>query len=164
MTTLRLEPMTDEQYRRYRERAEQKYARDIADSGAMPLAEAQEKSRADYRRLLPDGLATPGHRLWTAYDGADEVGLFWLHLNQKSDGRHAFVDDVEVREEVRRRGYGRAMFQAAERVCRELGVVSIGLNVFGHNVGARALYEELGFEVTSVQMRKQLRPRAGQEM
>ncbi|MCI4062586.1 GNAT family N-acetyltransferase [Micromonospora sp. R77] len=157
MVTLRLEPMTDEQYERYRARAEEDYARNIADSGAMPLPEAREKSRADYQRLLPDGLATEGHRLWTAYDGADEVGLLWLHVEQKSDGPHAFGYDFEVREDLRRRGYGRAMIQAAEQVCRELGVVSIGLNVFGFNAGARALYEEMGFEVTSVQMRKPLR-------
>ncbi len=34
-----------------------------------------------------------------------------------------------------------------------LGVVSIGLNVFGPNVAARRLYEDLGYQVTSTQMR-----------
>ncbi|WP_328343099.1 GNAT family N-acetyltransferase [Micromonospora sp. NBC_00421] len=156
MVTLRLEPMTDEQYLRYRERAEEDYAQNIAASGAMPLPEAQEKARQDYQGLLPDGLATEGHRLWTAYDDADEVGMLWLHLEQKSDGLHAFGYDFEVREELRRRGYGRAMIEAAEQVCRELGVVAIGLSVFGFNSGARALYEQMGFEVTAVRMIKRL--------
>ncbi|WP_130339838.1 GNAT family N-acetyltransferase [Micromonospora kangleipakensis] len=158
MATLRLEPMTDQQYLRYRRRAEAEYAQNIADSGSMPLPEAQEKAREDYERLLPDGLATEGHRLWTVYDGDDEVGMLWLHLEQKSDGLHAFGYDFEVREDLRRKGYGRAIMQAAERVCRELGVVSVGLSVFGFNLGARALYEQMGYEVTAIKMRKRLQP------
>ncbi|MFJ6198426.1 GNAT family N-acetyltransferase [Micromonospora sp. NPDC092111] len=156
MVALRLEPMTDEQYLRYRERAETRYAENIAASGAMPPPEAQEKARRDYQGLLPDGLDTEGHRLWTAYDGADEVGMLWLHLEQKSDGPHAFGYDFEVREELRRRGHGRAIIQAAEQMCREWGVVSIGLSVFGFNLGARALYEQMGFEVTTLRMAKRL--------
>lgn len=153
---LRLEPMTDEQYLRYREHAEEDYARNIVASGAMPLPEAREKARQDFQGLLPDGLATEGHRLWTAYDDDAEVGRLWLHLERKSDGLHAFGYDFEVREELRRRGHGRAIIEAAERVCRELGVVAIGLNVFGFNTGARALYEQMGFEATAIRMIKRL--------
>lgn len=158
MGTVRLEPMTDAQYLDYRERAEDDYAHSIAASGALPAPEARRKAREDYARLLPDGPATPGHHLWRVLDGDDggDVGLLWLHVTQRSDGPHAFVYDVEVREQARRRGYGRAVMRAAERVCREQGVVSIALNVFGHNTGARALYEQEGYEVTSVQMRKRL--------
>ncbi|MGC5021678.1 GNAT family N-acetyltransferase [Micromonospora sp. DT47] len=156
MVTLKLEPMTDQQYLRYRECAEIDYAQNIADSGAMPLPEAREKAREDYQRLLPAGLGTEGHRLWTAYDGDDEVGMLWLHVERKSDGLHAFGNDFKVRQDLRRKGYGRAIVQAAEQVCRELGVVSVGLSVFGFNLGARALYEQMGFEVTAVQMRKRL--------
>ncbi|MEH1057400.1 GNAT family N-acetyltransferase [Micromonospora sp. CPCC 206171] len=156
MTTIRLEPMTEARYARYRERAEVDYADSIAASGLLPPAEAREKARRDYARLLPDGLRTEGHRLCTAYAGDDEVGVLWLHLEPRSDGLHAFGYDFEVRADLRRRGHGRAMMRAAEQLCRELGVVSIGLNVFGHNLGARALYEQMGYEITSVQMVKRL--------
>lgn len=148
--------MTDEQYRLYRQRAEVGYAQNIAASGAMPLPEAQEKAQQDYNELLPDGLGTKGHRLWTAYDGDVEVGVLWLQVEQKSDGLHAFGYDFEVRPELRRKGYGRAIMRAAEKVCRELGVVSVGLSVFGSNLGARTLYEQMGFEVTAIHMRKRL--------
>lgn len=148
--------MTDEQYRVYRQRAEVSYAQNIAASGAMPLPEAQEKAQQDYNELLPDGLGTKGHRLWTAYDGDVEIGVLWLQVEQKSDGLHAFGYDFEVRSELRRKGYGRAIMRAAEKVCRELGVVSVGLSVFGSNLGARTLYEQMGFEVTAIHMRKRL--------
>ena len=148
--------MTAGQYQRYRDGAESRYADDIAASGAMPMVEAREKARTDFQRLLPDGTATPDHHLFTAYDGDAEIGMLWLHIEEKSDGPHAFGYDFAIREELRRQGYGRAVVQAAERLCRERGVVSIGLNVFGGNVAARSLYEALGFEATSIQMRKRL--------
>ncbi|SCG75210.1 GNAT family N-acetyltransferase [Micromonospora coxensis] len=158
MVTVRLESMTDAQYLDYRERAEDDYADSIAASGTLPRPEARRKAREDHARLLPDGPATPGHHLWRVLDGDDgaDVGLLWLHVAQRSDGPHAFVYDIEVHEQARRRGYGRAVMRAAERFCRDRGVVSIALNVFGHNTGARALYEQEGYQVTSVQMRKRL--------
>lgn len=45
---------------------------------------------------------------------------------------------------------------AAEWECRELGVVSIGLNVFGHNLAALTHYEQMGFQVTGIQMNRKL--------
>lgn len=77
-------------------------------------------------------------------------------MERKSDGPHAFVYDFEVCPEVRRKGYGRAILEAAEAQCREWGVVSVGLSVFGFNAGARTLYEQMGFEVAVLQMRKRL--------
>jgi hypothetical protein len=66
MTDVRLEPMTDDQFRDYRQDAETHYARHLAESGAMPAAEARQKATDDYARLLRQGLRTPGHHLWTA--------------------------------------------------------------------------------------------------
>jgi GNAT superfamily N-acetyltransferase len=148
--------MTREQYAAYRAVAEEDYARNIAASGSMPDAEARQKAVDDFGRLLPDGLATPDHHFFTGYDGDQEVGMLWLHIEEKSDGLHAFGYDFSVREDLRRSGYGRAMMVAAEELCRERGVLSVGLHVFGFNAGARSLYEQMGFEVTSVQMRKRL--------
>jgi GNAT superfamily N-acetyltransferase len=153
---VRLEPMTDDQYARYRLRAEDSYAEGIHGSGAMSLAAARTKSAEDYARLLPDGLATEGNRLWTAYDGDEEVGVLWLAFTDTDEGVSAFGFDFEVREDLRRHGYGRAIMQAAEQVCRELGVVRVGLSVFGDNLGAQALYEQMGFRVSAIQMTKRL--------
>ena len=89
-------------------------------------------------------------------DGDQEVGMLWLALTEKSDGLHAFGYDFLVPVDLRRRGYGRAIMVAAEQLCKEKGVVSVGLSVFGFNDGARALYEEMGFEITMLQMTKRL--------
>jgi ribosomal protein S18 acetylase RimI-like enzyme len=152
---LRLEPMAEEQFEVFHERAETGFAAHLIESGAAASqAEAAAFSAESHAQLLPDGLASPGQFLWTGYDGDDEVGLIWIQIEARSDGPHAFIYLVEVREDRRRQGYGRAIMVAAEQICRERGVVSLGLNVFGFNVGARRLYEQLGFETTGTGMVK----------
>lgn len=153
---VRLEPMSDEEYADFRVRSEVSYAAAIAGSRAVPISEARRQAAEDHERLLPEGVRTPGHYLWTAYEGGEPVGDLWLHVETKPDGRHAFGYGIEVRPELRRRGYGRAITAAAEQKCREMNVVSIGLTVFGPNKAAQNLYEDLGFEVTVLQMRKHL--------
>jgi GNAT superfamily N-acetyltransferase len=161
--TVRLEPMTQEQYDVYRVAAEVDYGRNIAASGALAEADATERAAEDFARLLPDGLASEGHVFFAAYDADSgaEVGMLWLHLEPRSDGLHAFGYDFEVREDLRRRGYGRAVMVAAEEECRRRGVVAVRLNVFGFNRGAQTLYEQMGFEVTNVLMSKRLDGAAG---
>lgn len=156
MTSVRLEPMTREQYDAYRAVAEDEYAESIARSGSMPEEEARRKSTEDFARILPDGFDSEGHLFWTAYDGDRDVGMLWLKLEDSSEGTTAFGYDFAVKPELRRSGYGRAIMAAAEDECRRRGVVSVGLNVFGDNLGAQALYEQMGFEVTAIQMRKRL--------
>ncbi len=156
-----LRPMSERQFGRYRAQAEESYAESIAASGTLPLEEARAKSAADFARLLPAGLDTPEQLFWTGYDADTEVGMVWLNIAAKSDGLHAFGYDFIVREGLRRKGYGRAIVVAAEHLCRDRGVVAIGLNVFGHNHGARSLYEQMGFEVTATLLRKSLIPTLG---
>ena len=98
--------------------------------------------------LLPDGVDTSGQHLWTAYDGQTRdqtvVGILWIAV----EDRAAFIYDIEVREEQRRRGYGREVLDAGAVAAVELGARTLGLNVFGHNEGALALYERAGYDTT----------------
>jgi ribosomal protein S18 acetylase RimI-like enzyme len=148
--------MSDAQYVAYSESAEGGYARQIAESGWMSWAAAVQKASEDYGSLLPKGLRTPDQHLFAAYDDDTQVGMLWLRIQARPGGLQAFVFDVQVDPDKRRRGYGRAIMLAGEAECRKRGVVSIGLNVFGQNAGARALYEQIGYEITSVQMRKRM--------
>lgn len=155
MSDVRLVPMTEEQFRTYRESADRSFARSIAATG-VPWADAVEQAAKTFADLLPEGLATPDHHHWVAYSGDEEVGMLWVRIQPSATGSHAFGYGFNVREDLRRRGFGRAIMAAAEERFRELGVVSIGLHVFAHNPGARSLYEQMGFEVTGYNMRKTL--------
>ena len=99
--------------------------------------------------LLPDGVDTSGQHLWAAYDGDTPVGILWIAVN----GPKAFIYDIEVREDQRRRGYGREVLDAGGRAAVDLGATALGLNVFGHNDGALALYERAGYATTEQSFR-----------
>lgn len=151
MTDVRLEPMTGNQYPPWRTAAEAHYVQSLTTSG-RPAPDAARQAAETYARLLPDGIATPGNHLWYAHDGDRRVGFLWVTVT----GDTAFVHNVAVEPEVRRRGYGRAIMLAAERWCRDRSLMSIGLHVFAHNTAARALYEQLGYRPTGRTMTKDL--------
>lgn len=140
---VRLEPMTAEQFDAYRAISDEGYAQELFDSGAFPTLEA---ARADasrqFQRLLPEGLDSPGHHLWRAYVDAQEVGLLWIWV----EDAWAFIYDIRMNEDLRGRGFGSRTLRAGANASRDLGAEILGLNVFGHNDGARRLYERSGYD------------------
>lgn len=107
------------------------------------MAEAE----ASMARLLPDGLATPGQRLWTVCDdGGQAVGRLWVHLQE----HRGFIYDIEMRESVRGQGLGTQTLRAAAAHTSEVGLRLLALNVFGSNEPARRLYAREGYTETEV--------------
>jgi ribosomal protein S18 acetylase RimI-like enzyme len=140
-----LRPMTADEFQGYRGHLVAAYAQDLMELGAFPdLAAARAASEQSAVDLLPDGVDTPGQHLWTAYDGDIPVGILWIAV----DGPKGYIYDIEVREEQRQRGYGRELLDAGALAARDLGAEALGLNVFGHNDVARALYERAGYVTT----------------
>ncbi|MFJ4123663.1 GNAT family N-acetyltransferase [[Kitasatospora] papulosa] len=132
------------------------YARSWMERG-VPEEQARRKSETDHAANLPDGLATPGmyfHVL--VHDGA-VVGHVWVARREEPEGQDlGYVFDVEVREEHRGRGYGRALMHLAEDVTLDAGLGLLGLHVFASNTPALRLYESLGYEVTQYNLAKAL--------
>ena len=103
---------------------------------------------ADARRTLAGILEDRSlGRVWILGEGAETVGYMILTLGYSLEyrGRDAFVDELFVREDRRRRGLGRKAVQVMERACRELGVRALHLEVERPNAAARGLYRKLGF-------------------
>jgi ribosomal protein S18 acetylase RimI-like enzyme len=140
-----LRPMSAEEYDGYRGQLVTGYADDIFRLGSFAdMAAALEASEQSTRELLPDGTDTPGQHLWTAYDGDDPVGILGIQVEAPA----AYIFDIEVHADRRRRGYGREILDAGALAAIELGATRLGLNVFGHNPGARAMYEQAGYDTT----------------
>ncbi len=151
-------PMQASSFAAYREMAAAGYAQDNVASGRWPAQGALQRSYDDFDASLPMGLATPDHHLFDIVDTASHavVGVIWYSVVVKNGLASAFVWDVEIKPAHRRKGHGRAAFEALESQVQALGLTSIGLHVFAHNAGAQALYQSLGYGVTGVNMRKQL--------
>jgi ribosomal protein S18 acetylase RimI-like enzyme len=151
-----LRPMTDAELVAFRRRREVPYAAELERAGLMPMAEARLWA-ADRERLLPQGLRTPGHLLWTAWEGARPVGEVWLQVQDRTDGPHAVCHDLHVPEQLRPCGYESSLLEAAQQACRERRVSSLALSVLGRNgtPGAlSALCAREGFAVTAQTMAK----------
>jgi ribosomal protein S18 acetylase RimI-like enzyme len=131
-------------------------------AGLEAAADADGFAAATLRGLLPDGLATPLHHLWTVRSGPEDESVGHLWVRVRPYGRdlearvEAYVLDIGVEPAVRGRGLGRATMLAAERAARDLDATVARLTVLAHNTRARRLYDSLGYTVAGVTAAKRL--------
>ena len=153
-----LSPMRTEAFAPYFDAAIVGYAEDNVLSGRWPADGAIERSRADFQSSLPRGLETPDNHLFEikAGEGGPSVGVLWFVIQVRDGLRSAHVCDLEVKAEFRRQGHAMRALRALELIVTALGLSTIGLHVFGHNLGARALYAKLGYGVTGINMMKNI--------
>ena len=119
------------------------------------LEEAQANAHASMERTFPGGVSSPRQRAGRLVLAGEPVGELWVGQFGE-DADRWWVWNVRINEQSRGRGLGRKAMLLAEDLARAGGAVTIGLNVFGHNVAARNLYSSLGYRETSIQMRKDL--------
>ena len=148
-------PLRDDEYDAFIERGLAFYVEDMVRAG-VDRDVAQAKADRDLPLLLPDGLATPGHSMFAIEDEGRFAGYLWLCDRDGELGHSLFVYAVEIDEEFRGRGLGRAAMVFAEEEARRLGIGKVALNVFGGNDVARRLYLDLGYTETAVHMEKRV--------
>ncbi len=150
--------MREDEFRAWRKWSIEGYAEDAVRNLGVPVERARERSREDIGQLLPDGLATEGHRFMVAEDpsSGERLGHLWMGPDWRKEPDVLWLYDVFVEEAHRGRGIGRAMMLRLESEARAMGRKKIGLNVFGHNDVARRMYESLGYREGARQMYKEL--------
>ncbi len=155
-----LTPMTQPDFEDFLESDIRQYAAERTEAGYWSEAEAMPRSRTEHEVLLPQGLATKDHYIYTIREretGA-AAGVIWLKVSLDSSRPSGFIFDLEIYEQFRRKGYARQAMLQLEEVARGLGLQQLGLHVFAHNANARALYESLGYAVASLNLLKPLPP------
>jgi GNAT superfamily N-acetyltransferase len=150
-----IRPLREDEYDLFIGRGLAFYVEDMVRAG-VDREVAQAKADLDLPQLLPDGLATPGHSMYAIEDDGRFAGYLWLCDRDGELGHSLFVYAVEVDEEFRGRGLGRAAMAFAEEEARRLGIAKVALNVFGGNAVARQLYLALGYTETAVHMEKRV--------
>jgi len=156
--TVRLRPLTRAEYPAFLAASKAGYAEGIEIHGGQTHAAAVQKAEADFPAVLPKGLKTPGHFIFTVEADGTPVGRLWL-AERELGGRHVlYVYDVSIDATHQGHGYGRAAMRLAEDEARARGIGRIELNVFGGNAVARGLYRSMGYVETSAQMAKVLDP------
>ncbi|GEB50905.1 GNAT family N-acetyltransferase [Streptomyces cacaoi] len=119
--------------------------------------QAQQVSAHTLRTQLPDGAAGRDAALRVLVHEGVDVGTLWIGYRAlPRPDVDAWVYDVEVAEERRGRGHGRALMLLAERVCLDAGAGRLGLNVFADNPRARGLYTSLHYRTVEQHYAKRL--------
>jgi ribosomal protein S18 acetylase RimI-like enzyme len=150
-----IRPLREDEYDAFVERGLAFYVEDMVRAG-IDRDVAQAKADKDFPALLPEGLATPGHSMFAIENDGRFAGYLWLCDRDGELGHSLFVYAVEIDEEFRGRGLGRAAMVFAEEEARRLGIAKVALNVFGGNEVARGLYLGLGYTETAVHMEKRV--------
>jgi ribosomal protein S18 acetylase RimI-like enzyme len=151
---IRLVPMTEDEFKRYLEKAIPEYADDNVRAGYWSEEEALERSRKSYEGLLPQGVRTENNYLFRIQleESGEKIGMVWL--KHEAPRPHGFIYDIVLDKAQRGKGYGKQAMLALEELAKEMGLEAIGLHVFAYNAAAMKLYKGLGYKVTSQNMTK----------
>jgi len=152
---LTLTPITAAEFQVYKNILISGYADQSVKSGRVAADTSVEWSEEEMVKILPKDLDTEGHFIFKIINTDSELilGYIWF-ANQPDNKEHAYLFDINLLEEHRGQGYGRKAMELLEIVLKEKGYVALGLHVYCFNEGAIKLYQSIGFETTSLLMRK----------
>lgn len=150
--------MTGGQYEEFIKISCEDQVRNRVGAGLLEPGQAGDKIAVQLAKMLPQGIETPGHFFYAVESTAtgEPVGDLWFWIMKRGGREIGFIMDVQIRPEHRRHGFGTAALRAVERLAQEKGLDEIGLEVYGHNSPARALYRKLGYQEIGVSMSRKL--------
>lgn len=153
-----LTAMTEAEFEEFMEISMRDHARSQVQAGNWPIDQADALVSGLRDQFLPEDMATPDHYFFAIVDreSAATVGGLWYMVAEQDGNRQAFVVDIQVYVDYRRRGYGTQAFQLMEEQVRAMGITTVSLHVFVHNHAARAMYEKLGYVGVGDMMSKEL--------
>jgi len=151
---VKLETIQQEDFDRFLEHGIREYAEDHVRNGNWPAEGALERSRKEFENLLPDGIHSKNQFLYSIIDdGNNKIGVLWVQVKDQ----RAFIYDFVIDESFRGKGYGKQALIAMDEKLKAMSVESVGLHVFGDNITAQELYKKMGFQITGIHMKKELK-------
>ena len=151
---VKLEPLQQVDFERFLERGIREYAEDHVRNGNWPAQGALERSRKEFEHYLPEGLHSKDQYLWSLLnEEGNKIGVLWVQVKEQK----AFIFDFRIDEEFRGKGFGKLSLTALDEKLQAMNVESVALHVFGDNITAQELYKKMGFRVTGIHMKKDLK-------
>ena len=124
-------------------------------------ADERERWMDDFQSLVSmtfDGAGMP-NQLFILECMCQPVGILWMGLgkDQFTCRDTGYLLGIFILKEYRGQGLGAELLDFAEQWCREKKQGALTLNVSMSNRWARQLYEDWGFQVHSMVMRRRIR-------
>jgi ribosomal protein S18 acetylase RimI-like enzyme len=154
--SLSLRPMRAEEWDAYLSHNIEEYAHEIAINFEIDLDQARQSAQEQTQQRLNAGLQTPGFYAYCIEQetgsGRERIGHLSLSIHLEEG--FAWLDDIELFESYRGRGYGGEVLTLVEQELSSQGIRSLSLHVFGSNQWAFRCYQKSGFKVTGYNMSK----------
>jgi RimJ/RimL family protein N-acetyltransferase len=153
-----LASMAEDDFLAYLKDSIELYAGEKTRSGDWSEMESRSLSEKTFNSLLPDGMATKDHFLFSIVDENSglKVGVIWVGIGNASPAKGAWVWDLLIFEGFRRRRYALDALRKLEQFLQTRGITRISLHVFAHNTAAQHLYEKSGFTVLDMTLSKSI--------
>jgi GNAT superfamily N-acetyltransferase len=156
---LRLEAMSDQDFAAFIRKSVPEYAYDQMHAGNWTAEEAAGRARAEFQQMLPNGQQTSNQYLKVVMDEqGHKVGMLWYFVDVSQTLKKAFLIDFFIFPEGRHKGYEAEALALFEQDARSNGATRVELQVFTHKTDDVALYQNNGYQQTSVFFAKNLEP------
>jgi GNAT superfamily N-acetyltransferase len=147
----RLEKMLEEDFEIWNAHIWVQYRAELVLAGMTEDA-ADVNVAENIATTMPDGKPAEGNFVFTVWHEDEKVGAVWL----ADRAGEWFIYDIEIKEELRGQGLGRATLRSIEDFVRLQGASTVSLSVFGFNKVAQNLYLSEGYETVRWSMTKKL--------
>src|SRR4029077_5472742 len=116
--SVRLRPMTADEFPPFSAATTADYARDMEAHGGFTHEAAVKKASDAMQAVLPTGLETPGHAIFVIEAAGAVAGRLWLAERSMGGRRVLFVYDISIDPAFQGQGHGRAAMTFAEAEAR----------------------------------------------
>lgn len=153
---IEIRPMLEEEFDESIKMGKPHYIEGKVKAQGISLEEAKKQAQEEYQKILPDGFRTNNHHFFVAHLDNEPAGYAWFEIRIQGDKKSAWGYDIHVKDEFRRQGIAKNIFNELENELKTLGVTEVRFHVYADNFRAIPLYEQFGFETTNIVMRKEL--------
>jgi RimJ/RimL family protein N-acetyltransferase len=155
---VKLIPLSQSEFSAYWKNDIKRYAAENVKAKYWDTEGAIQRSKLEHKRILPDGLATPGHFLFSIVNPENEekVGVVWFFNKIHAKPPACFIYDLFIFQKFRRKGFALQALSAVEETVSRKKIRSLTLHVFNHNKAAKSLYEKAGFQTSGISMMKKV--------
>lgn len=94
--------------------------------------------------------------VYGVFDNEDLVGYIWAYEHPFREEKRFYLNEIHVDEAYRNSGIGKQLLHAVENMAKECGYGALYIHAEGNNIGAIRLYQNEGYEVERIQLRKGL--------
>ena len=143
-----------EQCLKYKERLTCFYYSNIkscAFMDSLTYKDAEQKINGLIEHVSNDSAMVYG-----VFDSDDLIGYVWAYEHPFREEVRIYVNEIYVDEAYRNRGIGKQLLSAVENQVKERGYGALYIHAEGNNDDAIRLYQNEGYVVERVQLRKAL--------